>query len=256
MQILKGLNFLKAYTTSTSYINTDLNLVMKMVNDLDKNCDQKLKTRFNKNPYAKTFYQQPDLKDVVLSNKYKKDTLGKALQIFWQTNADDLFKKNYDLSQIKGKKNIKYMKGVLNEHDVIHCVNNLDSTPLAELSVLAFTLAKEFRWSFFYICLASIFLAFKNSFGKNAIKGNLLFRLKYTPVISVLRLLKEGYANGKQTTWFMTVNWHNYLHLPIETVRQDLNIPNFAAWEDIKPKWYQLLKLYKKNYQNEKRTLC
>ena len=46
MQILKGINFLKSYTASTSYIKTDLSLVMTMVNDLDKNCDNKLKAKF------------------------------------------------------------------------------------------------------------------------------------------------------------------------------------------------------------------
>ena len=246
MQVLKGIEFLRAYTSSKSYINTDLNLVMSMVNELDKNCDAKLKEKFNKHPYSKKFYDQVELKEEVLKGRYKKGTLGSELKSFWKNNSDDLFQKNFNISQTKGKNNITYMKGVLNEHDIIHCVNKLDSTPLAEVSVLAFTLAKGFRWSFFYICLASLFLALKNSFGKNAIQGDLLFRIKYSPVISVIRLIKEGYLNGRKTEWFMTIDWREHLRKPIDKVREELSIQDFPVWEDIKPKWYSLLKHYKK----------
>lgn len=246
MQILKVYKFLRAYTSSKSYINTDLDLVMSMVSDLDKKCDEKLKKRFNKNPYSKLFYNQANLKDAVFKYRYKKGTLGSELKAFWKNNSDDLFQKNYNLSQIKGKKNITYMQGVLNEHDIIHCVNKLDSTPLAEVSVLAFTLGKEFRWSFFVICLASLFLAFKNSFGKNKIQGNFFFKIKYSPVITVFRLIKEGYKNGRKTKWFLTVDWHSYLRTPIDEVRKELNIKKFPVWEDIKPKWYELLNHYKR----------
>lgn len=245
MQILKALKFIKDYTFSKSYIYTDLDLVMAMVNDLDKKCDEKLKKKFNQNPYSKLFYKQANLKDTVFKYRYKKGTLGSELKLFWKNNSDDLFQKNYNLSQIKGKKNIIYMQGVLNEHDVIHCLNKLDSTPLAEVSVLAFTLGKEFRWSFFLILLSSFFISFKNSFGKNKIQGNFFFKIKYTPVVSVFRIIKEGYKNGRKTKWFLTVDWHSYLRTPIDEVRKELNIQEFPVWEDIKPKWYELLTHYK-----------
>ena len=89
-------------------------------------------------------------------------------------------------------------------------------------------------------------MAFKNSFGKKKIKGSLFFRIKYSPIISVLRLIIEGYKNGKKTKWFLTVDWHSYLRTPIEEVRKELNIKEFPVWEDIKPKWYELLTHYKK----------
>ena len=84
---------------------------------------------------------------------------------------------------------------MLNEHDLIHCLNKLDSTPIAELSVLAFTIAKGFRWSFFYICLSSILLSIRNSFGKNAIQGPLWYKIKFNPAISLFRLILEGYLS-------------------------------------------------------------
>ena len=246
MQVIKALKFVRAYTFSKSYISADLNIIMDMVNSLDNNCDKKLKKKFNQNPYSKLFYKQENLKDTVLKSRYKKGTLGAELKTFWKNNKDDLFQKNYKISQTKGKKNIKYVQGFINEHDLIHCVNNLDSTPLAEISVLAFTLGKEFRWSFFFILLSSWLMAFKNSFGKKKIQGSLFFRIKYTPVISVFRLIKEGYKNGRKTKWFLTVDWHSYLRTPIEEVRKELNIKKFPVWEEIKPLWYELLTHYKK----------
>ena len=41
-------------------------------------------------------------------------------------------------------------------------------------------------------------MAFKNSFLKKAIKGSLLFRIKYMPFFSVIRLIKEAYLNGEK----------------------------------------------------------
>ena len=131
-------------------------------------------------------------------------------------------KKNLDLSKPDHTKDIVYLRAILNEHDIIHCLNKLDSTPVAELSVLAFTIAKGFRWSFFYILVASFLLSIKNSFGKNAVKGTLWFRIKFNPAVSVFRLILEGYIRGKQTSWFMTVNWHELLDKPIEKVKANL----------------------------------
>ena len=54
--------------------------------------------------YSKTFYKQEDLKTTVLNNKYKKGTLGQELKNFWENNTDDLFQKNFNLAQTKGKK--------------------------------------------------------------------------------------------------------------------------------------------------------
>ena len=113
---------------------------MTMVNDLDKDCDKELKEKFNKNKYSKTFYKQEDLKTTVLKNKYKKGTLGQELKTFGKIIQMIYFKKTL-LSQTKGKRNITFMKELLNEHDLIHCVNKLDSTP-SEVSVLALLLQR------------------------------------------------------------------------------------------------------------------
>ena len=140
MQIIKGIKFLRAYASSKSHINADLSLIMEMVNELDRSCDIKLKKKFKKNAYAKKFYQQGDLKEEVLKSRYKKGTFGSELKKFWKENKEDLFKKNLNISKTKHKKDVAYMKGTLNEHDLIHCLNKLDSTPLAEVSVLALSL--------------------------------------------------------------------------------------------------------------------
>ena len=110
MQIVKGIKFLKAYASGKSHINADLDLIMTMVNDLDKDCDKKLKENGIKINILKLFYKQEDLKTTVLKNKYKKGTLGQELKTFWENNTDGNIKK-FDISQTKGKRNITFMKG-------------------------------------------------------------------------------------------------------------------------------------------------
>ena len=245
--MIKGIKFLKKYysAVNTDPSKSDLNLIMIMINELDKNCDVKLKKKLKSHPYGKILYQQKDLREEVLNRRFKKGTLGSELKKFWKENKEDLVKKNLDLSKTDRTKDMVYLRAILNEHDIIHCLNKLDSTPVAELSVLAFTIAKGFRWSFFYILVASFLVSIKNSFGKNAVKGTLWFRIKFNPAVSVLRLIIEAYRNGKKTPWFMTVNWHELLDKPIEKVRSELNIKDFPAWEEIKPHWYKLLNVYK-----------
>ena len=179
--MIKGFKFLKKYyrTIQADHSKSDLNLILTMVDELDKNCDRKILNKFKNHPYSKTFFKQKNLKEVVMEKRYKKGTLGSELKIFWKNNKDDLFHKNFNLSKTKGKKRIAFLQGVLNEHDLVHCLNRLDSTPIAELSVLAFTIAKGFRWSFFYICMASLLLSIRNSFGKTAIQGPFWYKIKF-----------------------------------------------------------------------------
>ena len=126
MQIVKGIKFLKAYASGRSHINADLNLIMQMVDELDRDCDVKLKKKFKNHSYAEKFYKQGDLREEVLKSRYKKGTFGSKLKKFWKENKEDLFKKNLNISKTKHKKDIAYMKGTLNEHDIIHCINKLD----------------------------------------------------------------------------------------------------------------------------------
>ena len=100
-----------------------------------------------------------------MQKRHKKGTFGSELKKFWKENKEDLVKKNLDISKSKHKKDIVYLKAILNEHDIIHCLNRLDSTPIAELSVLGFYYCqRSFRWSFFYILLASFLLSIKKFF--------------------------------------------------------------------------------------------
>ena len=66
---------------------------MEMVDELDRNCDIKLKKKFKNHPYSKKFYNQGDLRAEVLKKRYKKGTFGSELKKFWKENKEDLFKK-------------------------------------------------------------------------------------------------------------------------------------------------------------------
>ena len=65
---------------------------MEMVDELDRNCDIKLKKKFKSHPYSKKFYKQGDLREEVLKSRYKKGTFGSELKKFWKENKEDLFK--------------------------------------------------------------------------------------------------------------------------------------------------------------------
>ena len=148
--------FLKTYyqTIKTDHSKSNLNLIMEMINELDRNCDVKLKKNLKAILMEKHSTNKKDLKEIVMQKRHKKGT--SELKKFWKENKEDLVKKNLDISKSKHKKDIVYLKAILNEHDIIHCLNRLDSTPIAELSVLAFTIAKGFRsfstffWLVFY----------------------------------------------------------------------------------------------------------
>ena len=93
MQIVKGIKFLKAYASGRSHINADLTLIMRMVDELDRDCDVKLKKKFKSHPCTDKFYKQGDLREEVLKGRYKKGTFGSELKKFWKENKEDLFKK-------------------------------------------------------------------------------------------------------------------------------------------------------------------
>ena len=75
--MIKHFLFLKTYykTIKKDHSKTNLNLILTMVDELDKNCDRKIFNKFKKHPYAKTFFKQKNLKEVVMQNQYKKGTL-------------------------------------------------------------------------------------------------------------------------------------------------------------------------------------
>ena len=52
--------FLKTYyqTIKTDHSKSNLNLIMEMINELDRNCDVKLKKKFKSHPYGKALYKQ------------------------------------------------------------------------------------------------------------------------------------------------------------------------------------------------------
>ena len=69
--MIKHFLFLKTYykTIKKDHSKTDLNLILTMVDELDKNCDRKIFNKFKKHPYAKTFFKQKNLKEVVMQKQ-------------------------------------------------------------------------------------------------------------------------------------------------------------------------------------------
>ena len=72
--MIKGIKFLKKYYSAVNAdpSKSDLNLIMIMINELDRNCDVKLKKKLKSHPYGKILYQQKDLRKEVLKGRFKK----------------------------------------------------------------------------------------------------------------------------------------------------------------------------------------
>ena len=90
-------------------------------------------------------------------------------------------------------------------------------------------------------------MAIRNSFSpkKRLRHGSLWFRIKYLPVVTYVRLVREGYKVGKQSPWMFGVDIEKLYHIPTEEVRNILNIQPSKLWKAVQPHWAKLHARYK-----------
>ena len=111
-------------------------------------------------------------------------------------------------------------------------MNGYNTTPLAEAAVISFTVAQEKRPSFKIFILAGWFVSMKHGF---------LNPFRY------LRVCYESYRRGKQSEWFMTVDWKQHLNKKTSQVKELLNLqepPKF--WNKILDEYMRLHKYLEK----------
>ena len=241
------------YYKGANDTNPDLNKVFGFVHSLDNKQHKKLKAKFDTYPIANKIYTGLSYRQRLDLQTFKSNTFGYDLQK-WFKNADvDLFKES--LKTIKPKTNVeaKFFEHAMFQHDVIHMLNKYDTSPMGEVMVLSFNLAKEWRWSYFAILFSSLFMAIRNSFSiKKSFPGTLWQKIKYAPIVSYVRLVREGYKVGKQAPWIMAVDFELFWNLPTNSVRKALKIKKSYYWEHILPAWTKLHKKYQSNLQKEK----
>ena len=214
-----------------------IDIVLELMHHFDIKSNKRLLKRFEKLDYAKTFFKQESLRDVVSKGKFLRGTFGAALKDFWESPDydKDLFKDGLKIAKENKKdfklteKEEKFWAAIFAEHDLIHFFFNLKNTTMGEISVITFTIAKSFRRSFFTIIFFSIIGALLD-FLKNPI-GLAVLKRKVKEVHSInlhhydiYKLIWKAYRSGRRCPWFLSINWHDRLHEPLHIVKEELGL--------------------------------
>lgn len=105
-------------------------------------------------------------------------------------------------------------------HDLWHVLTGYGRDPLGELCLLAVTYSHLGNPGFLMIIL----------FGGFDVKS----RRKSARIWSSIF---EGFRNGRRMTWLPTVDWGDMLALPLEEVREKLNVPEPSRYQFTRKSW-------------------
>ena len=247
MQIIKFIKHSYKYYKGDNDTSADIDQIFGFVQALDKKRNLKLVNKFDKSKVSRKVYSELPDKEKLKKRKFKKNTFGYEFKIFLNDMKHDLFKESMKTLKTKSKKEEKFYQRAMYQHDLIHFLNDYDTSPVGEVMVLSFNLAKEWRWSYFAILFSSFFMALRNSFdSKKTYPGSLYQKIKFSPLISYCKLVKEGYQHGKQSDWLMTVDFDDLYELPTKKVKKLLNITPSKYWLFILPFWKVMHEQYKK----------
>ena len=244
-ELLLRAKFVWEYAT---HLQTDadppIELIFKFVNTLDKKDTKVHIKNFDKLPVAKKIYdEEVSFLTKVSNQEFQKGTFGHEFKK-WYGNDNkmiDLFSISlnpFRQGRNKNTKFNKYAEATMLEHDLIHFVNGYNTSPVGEICVLSFNLAKEWRKSYATILFASFLMAIRNTFKPSKYpKGiSLKNKIMLAPAYVFIRLVIEGYLRGKRSKWFLAVDWDSYLDLPMDKLKKDLKLfdkPKY--WNKILP---------------------
>lgn len=101
----------------------------------------------------------------------------------------------------------RYARRTRDSHDLWHVLSGYGRDGFGEACVVSFSYAQT------------------KSLGFAAIAAMGAFHFKKTfPHASVWRAVWQAYRTGKKTTWLPGINWEALMHLPLEEVRELLNV--------------------------------
>ena len=221
----------------------NIDMVLELMGRFDKGSQKRLLKKFEKLPYAETFFKQRCLRDEVALNTYERGTLGKGLQEFWEQYPKRLHEDGIEIGTKKfGKKfnptpkEKKFWEGIYMEHDLIHFLHGLDTGVAGEISNLSFTLAKSFRFSFCFIICITLLIMPLRMIGKSKRSLKKLKRdVKEVHDIDWwasdnIKCIFIAYKIGKRSPWILSINWHEYLDRPLDEVKKELGIDDFEFY--------------------------
>ena len=242
--------------------NPPIELIFKFVDTLDKKNTRKHIRNFNNLAISKKIYNQElPLRLAIKEQDFEKGTFGYEFKK-WMGDDEhivDLFTLSLVPFRATRKKNTKFNKfaeQTMLQHDLIHFLNNYDTSPIGEVCVLSFNLAHEWRESYATILFASLLMSIRNTFMPSKYPKNtpLFVKLRYSPLWVYIRLVVESWLRGKKSKWFLTIDWSQYLNTPIDEVKKDLGLDNEARyWERVQPIWARALRHYKRYEKNKRK---
>ena len=208
---MKYIKFLFYYLRSKNVeTNPNVNVLLKIIKELDSKSDKINISKFEKHTIAEKLYKEKQhLLDYIKTHKFKKDTFGYDLKKFWSNQTVDLLKEYASKVKHKNRKRKRFGDLFWIQHDIIHFINGYNTTPLAEVAVLSFTLAQEKRSSFVLFIIAGWIISFKHGF---------INAIRYP------KICYEAYKRGKQSEWFMIVDWKQHLNKKTIDVKKLLNL--------------------------------
>ena len=254
------IKFMWEYSTSLQTDNNPpLELIFKFMNGLDRKNLKKIYKKYRKTETGKkVFSRNYSVLDKVQTGNFKSGTFGAEFQT-WLRDSDgavDIFKINYP-----GKDDTKlgkFFKESTMQHDLIHFLNGYDTTPLAEVGVLSFNLAKEWRESFSSIIYSSFIMSIRNTFMPSKYPSGISWYevFKYSPIVVFIGVVIEGRRRGKRAPWLMEVDWDSYLNVDLQEVKKELKLQEgLKYWNDIQPVWKKTLSHYKDYAKNHGTTI-
>ena len=127
-------------------------------------------------------------------------------------------------------------------------------SPMGEVGVLSFNLAKEWRESYATILYSSFLMSIRNTFLPSKYPAGCM-SIKYAPVIVFCRIVREGWRRGKRAPWFMDIDWNKYLDVDLQQVKKELQLEESPKyWVEIEPVWKKVMKNYKHKNATINRT--
>ena len=234
--------------------NPPLELIFKFVDTLDKKDTLSHMRRFGKTDTSKVVYSENrSARYTILEEDFPPDSFGDEFKRW--LNQDGYIVDLFKISLVPGRRDRKdtrfsrYAEHTMLQHDLIHFFNGYDTSPIGEVAVLSFNLAREWRKSYATILYASLLMSIRNTFMPSKYpKGTpIIIMLKYSPIAVFCNMVIEGWRRGKRAPWFMDVDWNKYLNVDLQQVRKELQLEEPAPyWQKVQPIWKRVLRHYKK----------
>jgi len=218
----------KAWRALNQLIKTpeDTNQVFIIMRSLVKDAFWKEYQRFEKTAFGqRVLRDEIELLDTLTNREYLSElplgSFGRTYYEFCQREGIspegliDAAEGHYDDFTDEGM--YRYARRMRESHDLWHILTGYGRDGFGEACVVSFSYAQTKSLGFAAIALMGAF-HFKKTF----------------PHASVWRAVWQAYKTGKQTAWLPGVNWEALMHLPLEEVREMLNMasPTLYTKED------------------------